>query len=113
MGQRQRKYEKEYKVQAVKLAQEIGAGKAAKELGIPVDTLYGWQKAVREGRLDAGPGIHTPETAMSLAEELTALRKQVKELEKANRRLKEENEILAETSAFFAASRRKSARNSE
>lgn len=31
----QRKYEKGYKVQAVKLAQEIGAGRAAKELGGP------------------------------------------------------------------------------
>ena len=81
----QRKYEKEYKVQAVKLAREIGAGKAAQELGIPADTLYGCQKAVREGRLDAGPGSHMPDTAMS----------------------------LAEASAFFAASRRKSARNSE
>ncbi len=48
------------KIQAVKLAKEIGAGKAAKELGIPVDTLYGWQKAVREGRLDAGPGSRSP-----------------------------------------------------
>ena len=48
MAQEQRKYEKEYKVQAVKLAKETGAGKAAKELWIPVDTLYGWQKAVRE-----------------------------------------------------------------
>ena len=109
----QRKYEKEYKAEAVKLAKEIGAGQAAKELGVPVDTLYGWQKAVREGRLDAGPGSRTPETALSLAEELAVLRKQVKELEKANRRLKEENEFLAEASAFFAASRRKSARNSE
>ena len=44
----QRKYEKGYKVQAVKMAQEIGAGRAAKELGVPVDALYGWQKAVRE-----------------------------------------------------------------
>ena len=113
MAQEQRKYEKEYKVQAVKLAKEIGAGKAAKELGIPVDTLYGWQKAVREGRLDAGPGSHTPGTAMSLAEELAALRKQVKAQEREIRRLKEENEFLAEASAFFAASRRKSARNSE
>ena len=32
---------KKYKVQAVDLAKEMGAGKAAKELGIPVDTLYG------------------------------------------------------------------------
>ena len=113
MAQEAREYEKEYKVQAVKLAKEIGAGKAAKELGIPVDTLYGWQKAVREGRLDAGPGSHTPGKAMSLAEELGALRKQIKALERENRRLKEENEFLAEASAFFAASRRKSARNSE
>ena len=75
MAQGQRKYEKEYKVQAVKLAKESGAGKAAKELG--------------------------------------ALRKQIKALERENRRLKEENEFLAEASAFFAASRRKSARNSE
>ena len=73
MAQAQRKYEKEYKVQAVKLAKEIGAGKAAKELGIPVDTLYGWQKAVREGRLDAGPGSRGPVEAMSLAEELGTL----------------------------------------
>jgi len=59
---------KKYKVQAVDLAKEIGAGKAAKELGIPVDTLYGWQKAVREGRLEAGPGSRPPGDAMSLAE---------------------------------------------
>ena len=103
MGQGQRKHEKEYKVQAVKLAQEIGAGKAAKKLGIPVDTLYGWQKAIREGRLDAGPGSHTPGTAMSLAEELG----------KANQRLKGENEFMAGASAFFAASRRKSGKASE
>ena len=113
MGQGQRKYEKEYKVQAVKLARGIGAGKATKELGVPVDTLYGCQKAVREGRLDAGPGSRTPETAMSLGEELTALRKQVKAQEREIRRLKEENEFLVEAIAFFAASRRKSARNSE
>ena len=113
MAQGQRKYEKEYKVQAVKLAKESGAGKAAKELGIPVDTVYGWQKAVREGRLGAGPGSRGPVEAMSLAEELGTLRKQSKALERENRRLKEENEFLAEASAFFAASCRKSARNSE
>ena len=50
MAREQRKYEKEYKVQAVKLAKEIGAGKAAKELG--------------------------------------ALRKQIKALERENRRLR-------------------------
>lgn len=50
----------------------------------------------------------TPEDAMSLAQELALLRKQVKEQEKEIRRLREENEFLEEASAFFAASRRKS-----
>ena len=113
MAKEQRKYEKEYKVQAVKLAREIGSGKAAKELGVPADTLYGWMKAAREGRLDIGAGAHTPDSAMSLAEELAVLRKQVKAQEREIRRLKEENAFLEEASAFFAASRRKSARSRE
>lgn len=113
MARNQRKYDIEYKVQAVKLSREIGASKAAAELGIPVDTLYGWVSAAKEGRLDIGPSAHTPQTAMSLAEELNALRKQVKQQEKEIRRLKEENEFLAEASAFFAASRRKSTKNNE
>ena len=40
MARNQRKYDIEYKVQAVKLSREIGASKAAAELGIPVDTLW-------------------------------------------------------------------------
>lgn len=104
-------YDKEYKVQAVKLGREIGFSKAAKELGISADTLYGWNKAAKEARLDMGPGTQTPESAMSLTEEVNQLRKQVKQMAKENARLKEENEFLAEASAFFAASRRKSARN--
>ena len=82
-------------------------------MGIPVDMLYGWVRAVKEGRFDIGDGAHTPQTAMSLAEELNPLRKQVKQQEKEIRRLKEENEFLAEASAFFTASRRKSAKGSE
>ena len=35
-----RKYDHEYKVQAVKLAKEIGVTKAAKELGIPEGTMH-------------------------------------------------------------------------
>jgi len=113
MAGKQKKYDREYKIQAVKLSKEIGGAKAAAELGIPVDTLYGWQRAVREGRLEGGAGMRTPQESMSLAEEVTALRKQVRELEKENRRLKEENEFLEEASAFFAASRRKSAKGRE
>ena len=113
MSRTQRKYDQEYKIQAVKLAKEIGGAKAAKELGIPEGTIHTWLKAVRAGTLDIGDGAHTPESAMSLAEELAMLRKRVKDQDKEIRRLKEENEFLEEASAFFAASRRKSARTKE
>ena len=63
--------------------------------------------------MDIGEGSHTPESAMSLAEELAMLRKKVKDQDKEIRRLKEENDFLEEASAFFAASRRKSARSKE
>ena len=83
------------------------------KLGIPEGTIHTWLKAVRAGTLDIGDGAHTPESAMSLAEELAMLRKRVKDQDKEIRRLKEENEFLEEASAFFAASRRKSARTKE
>lgn len=101
-------YDKEFKIQAVKLGREIGFSQAAKELGVKVDTLYGWNKAAKEARLDLGPGAHTPAGAMSLTEEVQKLRQQNRALEKENARLKELNEFLEEASAFFAASRRKS-----
>ena len=101
-------YDKEFKVQAVKLGREIGFSKAVKELGVNVDTLYGWSKAANEGRLDLGSGTHTPDSAMSITEEIQQLRQQNRALTKENARLKEENEFLAEASAFFAASRRRS-----
>ena len=103
-------YDKEFKIQAVKLGREIGFSKAAKELGVNTDTLYGWNKRAKDARLNLGPGTQTPNAAMSLTEEVQKLRQQNKDLTKENARLKEENEFLAETSAFFAASRRKSAK---
>ena len=80
---------------------EIGGAKAAKELGIPEGTIHTWLKAVRAGKLDIGEGSQTPASAMSLSEEITMLRKRVKEQDKEIRRLKEENEFLEEASAFF------------
>ena len=91
---KQRAYNKEYKVQAVKLAHEIGSTKAANELGIPINTLYGWMRAQRLGRLDLGAGTKTPQTAMSLADEVNILRQQVKNLTRENRRLKEDVMIM-------------------
>ncbi|MBQ1389296.1 MAG: transposase [Clostridia bacterium] len=109
----QRQYDDEYKVQAVKLAEKIGQSKAAEELGIPKNTLYGWVRKARLGYIDLGKGTQTPEGAMSLVEELNALRKKNREQEKTIKRLTEENEILAEATAFFAANRRKSGKTKE
>ena len=106
-------YDQEFKSQAVKLAQEIGGYKAAEELGVSIGTIYSWTKAFKEGRLDVKAAIHTPSNALSLNKELIELRKHVKEQDKEIRRLKEENEFLEEASAFFAASRRKSAKNKD
>ena len=113
MAQNQKSYDNEFKAQAVKLAQEIGGHKAAQELGIPKGTMYTWIKAFKkEGRLSANEAVHTPKNALSLNDELIELRrKRVKEQDKEIRRLKEENEFLEQASAFFAASRRKSAKN--
>lgn len=106
-------YDREYKVQAVKLAKEIGQAKAARELGVPKNTLYGWMRANRLGTLELGAGTQPPGSAMTLSEEIRQLRQQIKEQEKEIRRLKKENEFLEEASAFFAASRQKSGKAKE
>ena len=108
-----RKYDEEYKVNAVNLAEKIGAKKAADELDIPDNTLYGWVRAAKLGHLNVGTGYRTPEDNLNLAEENAQLRKQLKEQEKEIKRLNELNEFLEEASAFFAASRRRSGKPNE
>jgi len=93
-----RKYDINYKIEAVKLSEEIGFTKARKELDIPEGTLRTWIHKAREGELT---GIGTPpKQAISLSEE-------VKRLAQENRELKRANEILRKASAFFAASQKK------
>ena len=88
MARKQKSYDNEFKAQAVKLAQQIGGHKAAKELGIPDGTIYCWIKAFKEGRLSANEAVHSPKAALSLNDELIELRKRVKEQDKEIRRLK-------------------------
>ena len=83
-----KQYENEYKVQAVKLAKKIGAVKAANELQIPVNTLYGWIGKVKIGSLDIGCGERSLEEALSIAKENQQLKKRIKALEKENKRLR-------------------------
>lgn len=67
---KKREYDEEYKVQAVKLAKNLGSAKtAAEELQIPVNTLYGWIQKVKTAELDIGCGERSPEEALSIAKE--------------------------------------------
>ena len=89
-----KQYENAYKMQAVKRAQKIGAVKAANELQIPVNTLYGWIRKVKIGSPDIGCGERSPEESQNIAEENQQLKKRIKALEKENKRLSEINEFL-------------------
>ncbi len=61
---KKREYDEEYNVQAVKLAKNLGSAKAAEELQIPVNTLYGWIQKVKTAELDIGCGERSPEEAL-------------------------------------------------
>jgi transposase len=93
-----RRYDGEYKLEAIRLAEEIGATKASKELGIPTGTLDTWIYKKRKGVLNIGSP--TPKAALSLAEEN-------KRLQEENRELKRTNEILKKAAVFFAQSQKK------
>lgn len=107
-----RKYEAEYKKEAVKLAKEVGAKKASEELKIPYGTLYDWIKKERKWALETREA-KTPSEAMSLAEENQKLRQELKEQAKEIKRLTELNEFLEEASTFFAARRQKSGKTKD
>ena len=90
-----RRYDMTFKMDAIKLAKEIGATKAAKELEIPQSTLDTW--IVKHNRGDYDNVAVTPQKALGLADEN-------KRLMQENRELKRVNKILKDASAFFAAS---------
>ncbi len=64
-----RSYDKEYKVQAVKLAKSRGRKAAAAKLGIPEGTLSGWVHKAKSGHMDLGFGEQIFETALTLVAE--------------------------------------------
>ena len=93
-----RTYAHEFKIEAVKLAKELGVTKAAKELNIPSGTLDTWISKAKNGTLS---GVGTPpRAALALAEEN-------KRLAQENKELKRTNEILSKAAAFFAQSQKK------
>ena len=110
MGQ-SKQYAREYKEEALKLVEEKGCKNASEKLGIPYNTLYGWVKYARKGNLHLEK--RSDSNVSKLEEELQQLRRENKEQAKEIKRLQEENDFLSEATAFFAASRQKSAKRKE
>jgi transposase len=94
-----RTYDRSFKEEAVKLADETSVNRAARSLGIHENTLRGWVRKAKE-RPD-NPFIGSGRKYISGQDtEKAALEKEIKELRRAN-------EILKEALGFFAASQKK------
>jgi len=93
MGFTGRQYNKEFKVETVRMITENGlsVSTVAKNLGINSKTLYGWLREYTKYKDDAFPGSGKlrPEE-----EEIRKLKLRIADLE-------EENEILKKARAFF------------
>lgn len=87
-----RKYTPEYKLRALDLMNELGATQAAEKLGLNDSTLYNWKKSFLKKGENAFPGNG----------KLPADEEKVRALERENRRLREDLEILKKAAAFFA-----------
>lgn len=106
MGE-QRRYTAEYRANAVALAQEIGGSAAARQLKIPVDTLYTWVSRAKSGDLPMSPTPPQPKTSLNLAQRVKELEAENKALRSENAQIMRENQILEDAAAFFAARRKK------
>lgn len=92
-------YDIAFKVEAVKLSDEIGLATAAKQLGIPYHTLSTW----RQKRTHYGEFAHVGSGNLRID---PRTHREI-ELEKENAELKKANEILKDALGFFAKDRKK------
>ena len=99
MGKR---YSKEYREEAVKLATEIGKKEAVKRLDVTEWTINEWLK-----KAGAVKREETAEKTAGLRAENRELQEKIEELEKENARIRKENDFLEDAARFFAGSRQK------
>lgn len=94
MRKRYRTYTKEFKEQAVSLAQEVGAAEASRQLGISGVNVHKWMnKKENNSNKKNQEVVDVP--SESPEEEVKRLRKENEELKKAN-------QILKSAAAFFS-----------
>jgi len=83
----------------MKMASDIGTSKAAQDLGVPVDTLYGWIRKSKQYGERAHVGSGNKRNSATDDEKAQLIRRN-KELERAN-------QILKEALSFFVVSQKK------
>lgn len=86
--QTRQRYPEEFKVQAVKLAESVGATAAARELGIQTSQIYGWRTKIRHAE-------STSEAENRLLAENARLKRELSEQ-------RDELALLKKASAYFA-----------
>ena len=91
LAKKRRTYSQEYKLEALKLAEDIGPQKAAADLGVDRSLISAWRTALRTEGNDALRGKGHPTQEQS---ELTKLRREVATL-------RMEREILKKATEFF------------
>jgi transposase len=90
-----RRYTREFKEEAVKLAAEVGRREAARRLGVPEATVRVWMDQAQ-----GTSGTTVPQGAQS--DDPRVLRAQIKDLQARLRQSEIDKEILKKAAAFFA-----------
>ena len=94
-------YDNNFRIEAVKLSDEVGVKKAAEQLGIPYCTLADWR--ARRKKLGNQAYVGSGHKRLPADEK----ERRILELEKENAELQRANEVLKEALGFFAQSRKK------
>ena len=93
-GEAMKRYDENFKIEALKLSDEIGVKKACEQLNVNYGTLAGWRKQrVKKNK-------ERKSTDADIHKENSRLKKEIAELKSAN-------EILKDALGFFVQDRKK------
>jgi transposase len=93
--QKSPKFSEEFKLEAVKLSDEVGAKKAALDLGIGFSTLNKWRSKLKE--------TGTISKTMEVKKSYSDLEKENRKLKKELGYMKEINDVLKKSTAIFSS----------
>jgi transposase len=92
MSKKRKVYTKEFKIEAIKLTNEIPASQVSKDLGISENSLSNWKKQLKSEPLNSFPGNG----------KLKPHDEELRRLKKENDTLRQERDILKKAIAIFS-----------